>query len=216
MRQAERQPSAAGAYGKAILDAVEDVLPPPIATDREGSAHDALRRRARAGRHVAGAGPAGPESQQHRQVANLNLLTYEGKTLPGPGDSSTSPASRCATSAGRSPAAWLVGSPGQATPNWLNPAAGGGLIPAGAQADLAAPRRSCAIRPAPAATLQRTCCQYFYDTGTPCNKREPGSGCPAQRAELATMRILGATVNTAGRYIHPTRAWCWRRWRLRY
>ncbi len=26
--------------------------------------------------------------------------------------------------------------------------------------------------------LQRTRCQYFYDTGTPCNKREPGSGCP--------------------------------------
>src|SRR6476659_4449130 len=25
--------------------------------------------------------------------------------------------------------------------------------------------------------LQRTRCAYFYDTATPCNKREPGSGC---------------------------------------
>ena len=27
--------------------------------------------------------------------------------------------------------------------------------------------------------LQRTRCYYFYDTATPCNKRQPGSGCPA-------------------------------------
>ncbi|WP_336489341.1 FAD binding domain-containing protein [Methylobacterium nigriterrae] len=27
--------------------------------------------------------------------------------------------------------------------------------------------------------LQRTRCYYFYDEGTPCNKRVPGSGCPA-------------------------------------
>ena len=27
--------------------------------------------------------------------------------------------------------------------------------------------------------LQRTRCAYFYDTATPCNKREPGSGCSA-------------------------------------
>src|SRR4051812_38051938 len=27
--------------------------------------------------------------------------------------------------------------------------------------------------------LQRTRCMYFYDTATPCNKREPGSGCSA-------------------------------------
>jgi xanthine dehydrogenase YagS FAD-binding subunit len=27
--------------------------------------------------------------------------------------------------------------------------------------------------------LQRTRCQYFYDTAMPCNKREPGSGCSA-------------------------------------
>src|SRR6185369_7585871 len=27
--------------------------------------------------------------------------------------------------------------------------------------------------------LQRTRCYYFRDTGTACNKRDPGSGCPA-------------------------------------
>ena len=27
--------------------------------------------------------------------------------------------------------------------------------------------------------LQRTRCFYFYDVATPCNKREPGSGCSA-------------------------------------
>lgn len=27
--------------------------------------------------------------------------------------------------------------------------------------------------------LQRTRCVYFYDTAVPCNKREPGTGCPA-------------------------------------
>ncbi len=27
--------------------------------------------------------------------------------------------------------------------------------------------------------LQRTRCYYFYDLATPCNKREPGSGCSA-------------------------------------
>ncbi len=28
-------------------------------------------------------------------------------------------------------------------------------------------------------SLQRTRCYYFYDTATPCNKREPGTGCSA-------------------------------------
>ena len=27
--------------------------------------------------------------------------------------------------------------------------------------------------------MQRTRCCYFYDTATPCNKREPGTGCSA-------------------------------------
>jgi len=28
--------------------------------------------------------------------------------------------------------------------------------------------------------LQRTRCAYFQDTTTPCNKRQPGTGCPAR------------------------------------
>ncbi|WP_027133109.1 FAD binding domain-containing protein [Geminicoccus roseus] len=67
--------------------------------------------------------------------------------------------------------------------------------------------------------LQRTRCHYFYDTSTPCNKREPGSGCSAlqglnrQHAILGTsehciathpsdmcvaLAALGATVRVAG------------------
>ncbi len=37
--------------------------------------------------------------------------------------------------------------------------------------------------------LQRTRCQYFYDTATPCNKREPGTGCGA-REGLNRMHAL--------------------------
>lgn len=67
--------------------------------------------------------------------------------------------------------------------------------------------------------LQRTRCYYFRDTATPCNKREPGSGCPAidgynrVHAVLGTskeciashpsdmcvaMAALGATIVTSG------------------
>jgi xanthine dehydrogenase YagS FAD-binding subunit len=67
--------------------------------------------------------------------------------------------------------------------------------------------------------LQRTRCAYFYDTVTPCNKREPGSGCSAinginrGHAILGTseaciavhpsdmcvaLRVLDATVHVAG------------------
>jgi xanthine dehydrogenase YagS FAD-binding subunit len=67
--------------------------------------------------------------------------------------------------------------------------------------------------------LQRTRCAYFYDTVTPCNKREPGSGCSAidglnrghailgtSEACIAThpsdlcvaLLALGATVHVAG------------------
>jgi xanthine dehydrogenase YagS FAD-binding subunit len=67
--------------------------------------------------------------------------------------------------------------------------------------------------------LQRTRCAYFYDTATPCNKREPGSGCSAipglnrghailgtSEACIAThpsdmcvaLVALGATVHVAG------------------
>lgn len=41
--------------------------------------------------------------------------------------------------------------------------------------------------------LQRTRCHYFYDTGTACNKREPGSGCPAQTGLNRIHAILGAS-----------------------
>lgn len=41
--------------------------------------------------------------------------------------------------------------------------------------------------------LQRTRCYYFYDPATPCNKREPGSGCSAISGENRILAILGAS-----------------------
>ena len=41
--------------------------------------------------------------------------------------------------------------------------------------------------------LQRTRCYYFYDTATPCNKREPGSGCPAINGLNRMHAILGTS-----------------------
>jgi len=41
--------------------------------------------------------------------------------------------------------------------------------------------------------LQRTRCYYFYDANTPCNKREPGSGCSALNGYNRNMAILGTT-----------------------
>jgi xanthine dehydrogenase YagS FAD-binding subunit len=41
--------------------------------------------------------------------------------------------------------------------------------------------------------LQRTRCVYFRDTSTPCNKREPGSGCPAIPGHNRTLAILGGS-----------------------
>ena len=41
--------------------------------------------------------------------------------------------------------------------------------------------------------LQRTRCYYFYDTGVPCNKRAPGSGCPAISGLARLHAILGAS-----------------------
>jgi xanthine dehydrogenase YagS FAD-binding subunit len=41
--------------------------------------------------------------------------------------------------------------------------------------------------------LQRTRCYYFYDTATPCNKREPGSGCSAIAGLNRMHAILGAS-----------------------
>jgi xanthine dehydrogenase YagS FAD-binding subunit len=39
--------------------------------------------------------------------------------------------------------------------------------------------------------LQRTRCAYFYDPASACNKREPGSGCDAQRGENRLHAVLG-------------------------
>jgi xanthine dehydrogenase YagS FAD-binding subunit len=41
--------------------------------------------------------------------------------------------------------------------------------------------------------LQRTRCFYFYDTATPCNKREPGSGCSAVEGLNRGNAILGTS-----------------------
>jgi xanthine dehydrogenase YagS FAD-binding subunit len=41
--------------------------------------------------------------------------------------------------------------------------------------------------------LQRTRCFYFYDTATPCNKREPGSGCSAIEGLNRGNAILGTS-----------------------
>jgi len=50
--------------------------------------------------------------------------------------------------------------------------------------------------------LQRTRCYYFYDTATPCNKREPGSGCSA----LAGLNRIHAILGTSESCIatHPS------------
>jgi xanthine dehydrogenase YagS FAD-binding subunit len=39
--------------------------------------------------------------------------------------------------------------------------------------------------------LQRTRCLYFQDITKPCNKREPGSGCPAREGEHRNLAIIG-------------------------
>jgi xanthine dehydrogenase YagS FAD-binding subunit len=41
--------------------------------------------------------------------------------------------------------------------------------------------------------LQRTRCVYFRDTSMPCNKREPGSGCPAITGSNRTLAVLGTS-----------------------
>jgi xanthine dehydrogenase YagS FAD-binding subunit len=50
--------------------------------------------------------------------------------------------------------------------------------------------------------LQRTRCYYFYDVGTPCNKREPGSGCPAKDGLNRIHAILGASEHCIA--THPS------------
>jgi xanthine dehydrogenase YagS FAD-binding subunit len=50
--------------------------------------------------------------------------------------------------------------------------------------------------------LQRTRCYYFYDTGTPCNKRQPGSGCPAIGGLNRIHAILGTSEHCIA--THPS------------
>ena len=50
--------------------------------------------------------------------------------------------------------------------------------------------------------LQRTRCAYFYDITTPCNKREPGSGCSAISGLNRMNAILG--TSDACIAVHPS------------
>ncbi|QOY92686.1 xanthine dehydrogenase family protein subunit M [Massilia sp. UMI-21] len=50
--------------------------------------------------------------------------------------------------------------------------------------------------------MQRTRCYYFYDLGTPCNKREPGSGCSARNGLNRLHAILGASEHCIA--THPS------------
>ena len=49
---------------------------------------------------------------------------------------------------------------------------------------------------------QRTRCAYFYDTTTPCNKREPGTGCSAVDGYNKDHAILGASSQCVA--THPS------------
>jgi xanthine dehydrogenase YagS FAD-binding subunit len=48
--------------------------------------------------------------------------------------------------------------------------------------------------------LQRTRCQYFYDTAMPCNKREPGTGCGAREGLNRMHAILGWSEQCVATY----------------
>lgn len=50
--------------------------------------------------------------------------------------------------------------------------------------------------------LQRTRCYYFYDAGVPCNKRAPGTGCPAATGLARQHAILGASEHCIA--THPS------------
>ena len=50
--------------------------------------------------------------------------------------------------------------------------------------------------------LQRTRCPYFYDLVTPCNKREPGSGCSAVGGLNRMNAILGTSESCIA--VHPS------------
>jgi xanthine dehydrogenase YagS FAD-binding subunit len=50
--------------------------------------------------------------------------------------------------------------------------------------------------------LQRTRCSYFQDVTKPCNKRRPGSGCPAREGEHHNLAILGHSEHCVA--THPS------------
>jgi xanthine dehydrogenase YagS FAD-binding subunit len=50
--------------------------------------------------------------------------------------------------------------------------------------------------------LQRTRCSYYYDTAFPCNKRRPGTGCPAAIGINRMHAILGASDQCVA--VHPS------------
>ncbi|MEU4685455.1 FAD binding domain-containing protein [Streptomyces xinghaiensis] len=50
--------------------------------------------------------------------------------------------------------------------------------------------------------LQRTRCPYFQDPGKPCNKREPGTGCPAREGVHRELAVLGASPSCVA--THPS------------
>jgi xanthine dehydrogenase YagS FAD-binding subunit len=50
--------------------------------------------------------------------------------------------------------------------------------------------------------LQRTRCPYFQDVTKPCNKREPGTGCPAREGEHRNLAILGHSEHCVA--THPS------------
>jgi len=50
--------------------------------------------------------------------------------------------------------------------------------------------------------LQRTRCPYFQDTSKPCNKRRPGSGCPARTGHHRDLAVLGHSEHCVA--THPS------------
>ncbi len=50
--------------------------------------------------------------------------------------------------------------------------------------------------------LQRTRCPYFQDTSKPCNKRRPGSGCPARTGAHRDLAVIGHSEHCVA--THPS------------
>jgi CO/xanthine dehydrogenase FAD-binding subunit len=50
--------------------------------------------------------------------------------------------------------------------------------------------------------LQRTRCPYFQDVTKPCNKREPGTGCPAREGDHANLAVIGHSEHCVA--THPS------------